>query len=110
MLSLLLAVSSCIYQFLARYHPYILLHFLLIFILVSLLFYPGLALTVARGEISRYNKYSYVYAHAYCARAVKRKSSENGVSLNGNRRGGPGSCFLKVRHYRTIQKAHHARK
>ena len=35
-------------QFLARCHPYI-LYF--IFILVSLLFYPGLALTVARGEM-----------------------------------------------------------
>ena len=31
----------------------------------------------------------------------------NGV---GNRRDGPGSCFLTVRHYHTIQKAHCARK
>ena len=35
-------------QFLERCHPYILL---LIFILVSLFFYPGLALTVAHGEM-----------------------------------------------------------
>ena len=35
---------------------------------------------------------------------------QNGVGLNGNRRDGPGSCFLKVRHYHTIQKTHHTRK
>ena len=40
--------------------------------LVSLIIvYPGLALTVARGEISRYNKYSYVYAHAYLCPRIK---------------------------------------
>ena len=50
MLSLLLAVPSCIYSFgtVSSLHP------TSIFILVSLIFYPGLALTVARG-------YPYVY-------------------------------------------------
>ena len=33
----------------------------------------------------------------------------NGVGLNGNRRGGPGSCFLKVRRFYSIQISHHAR-
>ena len=49
MLSLFLAVSSCIYSFgtVSSLHP---TSFLMIFILVSLIFYPGLALTVARGE------------------------------------------------------------
>ena len=59
------------------------------------------------------------YSYAYCACELKRKLScdvyvqsrlINGVGLNGNRRDGPGSGFLKVRHYHTIQKAHHARK
>ena len=49
MLSLLLAVPSCIYSFgmVSSLHP---TTFLMIFTLVSLIFYPGLALTVARGE------------------------------------------------------------
>ena len=41
--------------------------FLMIFILVSLIFYPGLALTVARGEPVRIR--TYAHAYAYCARA-----------------------------------------
>ena len=51
MLSLLLAVPSCIYSFgtVSSLHP---TSFLMIFTLVSLsFFYPGLALTVVRGEI-----------------------------------------------------------
>ena len=47
MLSLLLAVPSCIYSF---GHGVIPTSYF-IFILVSLIFYPGLALTVARGEM-----------------------------------------------------------
>ena len=47
MLSLLLAVPSCIYSFWHGVSP----SFLMIFILVSLIFYPGLALTVAHGEM-----------------------------------------------------------
>ena len=45
----------------------------MIFILVSLIFYPGLALTVARSEmpyvVSRATRtrIAYTYAHAYCA-------------------------------------------
>ena len=33
-----------------------------------------------------------------------------GIILNGNRSSGPGSCFLKVRHFHSTQKAHHAQK
>ena len=36
-------------------------------ILVSLFFYPGLALTVARGEMMFPVRYTRTYAHAYCA-------------------------------------------
>ena len=50
MLSLLLAVPSCIYSF---WHGVIPTSYF-DFILVSLIFYPGLALTVAHG-------YPYVY-------------------------------------------------
>ena len=53
MLSLLLAVPSCIYSF---WHGVIPTSYF-IFILVSLIFSPGLALTVARGEVP------YVYIH-----------------------------------------------
>ena len=48
----------------------------MIFILVSLIFYPGLALTVARGEmilpvcIYALALIAYTYAHAYCAREL----------------------------------------
>ena len=70
MLSLLLAVPSCIYSFWHGVIPTSYL-FLMIFTLVSLIFYPGLALTVARGEIpyvvSRATRIAYTYAHAYCA-------------------------------------------
>ena len=92
-------------------------------------YYPGLALTVASGEMilpgtgtRTYALYMYTYtcirACVLCAliktevvtstrtRAIKI----NGVGLNGNRRDGPGFCFLKVRHYHTIQKPHLARK
>ena len=56
MLSLLLAVPSCIYSF---WHGVIPTSYfiLMIFILVSLISYPGLALTVACGEMM----YPYVY-------------------------------------------------
>ena len=71
MLSLLLAVPSYIYSF---WHGVIPTSYL-IFILVSLIFYPGLALIVARGEmILPVRRYIVAtYAHAYCAREVKRK-------------------------------------
>ena len=72
MLSLLLAVPSCtaVLGTVSSLHP---TSFLMIFILVSLIFYPGLALTVARGEMPytyiRSIYYArYTYAHAYCAR------------------------------------------
>ena len=59
---------STVFGTVSSLHP---TSFLMIFALVSLIFYPGLALTVARGEIpyvrsiARYT--SYTYAHAYCA-------------------------------------------
>ena len=56
MLSLLLAVPSCIYSF---WHGVIPTSYF-IFILVSQIFYPGLALTVARGEMS-YVHFAYTY-------------------------------------------------
>ena len=70
MLSLLLALPSCIYSF---WHGVIPTSYF-IFTLVSLIFYPGLALTVARGEIPyirsiaryTYTRIVYTYAHAYC--------------------------------------------
>ena len=73
MLSLLLAVPSCIYTVfgtVSSLHP---TSFLMIFILVSLIFYPGLALTAVRGEMpyvrsTRATRTAYTYAHAYCAR------------------------------------------
>ena len=75
MLSLLLAVPSCIYSFWHGVSPTS-----SIFILVSLNFYPGLALTVAHGEMIYYRTYVVrtsvylrTYAHAYCSREVKRK-------------------------------------
>ena len=55
-ISLLLAVPSCIYSF---WHGVIPTSYTSLLILVSLIFYPGLALTVARGEMP----YTYV-AHA----------------------------------------------
>ena len=73
MLSLLLAVPSCIYSFWHGVIPtsyfiliLVLLIFLMIFILVSLIFYPGLALTVGRGEMPYvvYTRIAYTYAHA----------------------------------------------
>ena len=63
MLSLLLAVPSCIYSF---WHGVIPTSYF-IFILVSLIFYPGLAL----GAPVRIR--TYAHAYAYCAREVKRK-------------------------------------
>ena len=50
MLSILLTVPSCIYSFgmVSSLHP---TSFLMILILVSLTFFAGLALTVARGVI-----------------------------------------------------------
>ena len=66
-------MPSCTYSFWhgVSLHP---TSFLMIFILVSLIFYPGLTLTVARGEMP-YVRTVYVvrtlhartYAHAYCA-------------------------------------------
>ena len=47
MLSLLLLVST-VFGTVSSLHP---TSFLMIFILVSLIFYPGLALTVACGEV-----------------------------------------------------------
>ena len=66
MLSLLLAVPSCIYSF---WHGVIPTSYL-IFILVSLIFYPGLALTVARGEMILPVRSISVYVRAcvLCAR------------------------------------------
>ena len=49
---------STVFGMVSSLHP---TSFLMIFILVSRLFYAGLALTVVRGEIGR------TYAHAYCA-------------------------------------------
>ena len=78
-------------------------------------------MTVARGEmpyvvIARYiymyvrTRIAYTYAHVSCAGSCDVYVQSTSVGLNGNRRGGPGSCFLKVRHYHTIRKAHHVRK
>ena len=47
--------------------------FLMIFILVSLIFYPGLALTVTRRPERTYVRTCSTRAHAYCARELKRK-------------------------------------
>ena len=58
---------STVFGTVSSLHP---TSFLLIFILVSLIFHPGLAVTVVCGELSQY---SYVYAHADCVRALKRK-------------------------------------
>ena len=69
MLSLLLAVPSCIYSF---WHGVIPTSYFMIFILVSLVFYPGLALSVAHGEMilpvrSIYAlAYTYVRAYVLC--------------------------------------------
>ena len=66
MLSLLLAVPSCTYSF---WHGVIPTSYF-IFILI---FYPGLALTVARGEMILpvcIYALAYTYAHAYCAREL----------------------------------------
>ena len=60
MLSLLLAVPSCTYSF---WHGVIPTSYF-IFILVSLIFYPGLTLTVARGEMPYVRTYSVCSTHA----------------------------------------------
>ena len=60
MLSLLLAVST-VFGTVSSLHP---TSFLMIFILVSLIFYPGLALTVARGEMI-FPVYMYMCASVY---------------------------------------------
>ena len=62
-------------QCLAQCHPYILLQ---IFILVSLMFYAGLAVTVKYSSVRRDDRihhYTYVhtYTHAYCARELQQK-------------------------------------
>ena len=66
---------STVFGTVSSLHP---TSFLMIFILVSQIFYPGLALTVARGKmpyvytyvvyITRATRTAYTYAHAYCAR------------------------------------------
>ena len=72
MLSLLLAVPSCIFGTVSSLHP---TSFLMIFIIVSLIFYPGSALIVARGKMM----YPYVYVRMHMrtrivrVREVKRK-------------------------------------
>ena len=64
---------STVFGTVSSLHP---TSFLMIFILVSLMFYPGLALTVARGNNTRTCTSVYIrkYAHAYCGvRAIKIK-------------------------------------
>ena len=68
-------------------------------------------------EATHATRIAYMYAHAYCARELNGSCHvctcnrrQNGVGLNGNRGGGPGSCFLKVRRFHSIQISHHARK
>ena len=60
---------STVFGTVSSLHP---TSFLMICILVSLIFYPGLALTVARGEMiiitSVHVLHTRTYAHAYCAR------------------------------------------
>ena len=56
---------STVFGTVSSLHP---TSFLMIFILVSLIFYPDLALTVARGEVIL-----PVRSTRYCAREVKRK-------------------------------------
>ena len=53
---------STVFGMVSSLHP---TSFLMIFILVSLIFHAGLALTVARGELVCSTR---TYAHAYCAR------------------------------------------
>ena len=74
MLSLLLAVPSCIYSFWhgVTLHP---ASFLMIFILVSLIFYPGLTLTERAVSVRahplirsmRATRITYTYVHVHCA-------------------------------------------
>ena len=61
MLSLFLAVSSCIYSFTSYF-------IFNDFYIVSLIFYPGLALAVSRGETYAL-AYTYVRACVLCARS-----------------------------------------
>ena len=73
MLSLLLAVPSCIYSF---WHGVIPTSYFIFNDFLYLFFYPGLALTVAGGEMIlpvRIRTCTYAHAYAYCAREVKRK-------------------------------------
>ena len=79
MLSLLLAVPSCIYSF---WHGVIPTSYF-IFILVSLIFLSRLSLD------------------CNTRRDAIRSTHSTRIA---------GSCFLKVRHYHTMQKAHYARK
>ena len=86
MLSILLAVPSCIYSFgmVSSLHS---TSFLMIFILTFLLMYYSSA--------RRDDNPIHTYAHAYCAReyfdVTRRTYNQNGVGLNGNCRGGSGS-------------------
>ena len=61
---------STVFGTVSSLHP---TSFLMIFILVSLIFCPGLASTVARGEITRATRIAYTYAHAYCAGRRRRR-------------------------------------
>ena len=67
-------LASTVFGTVSSLHP---TSFLMIFILVSQIFYPGLALTVARGDMPyvrtrstrathTYTQRTRIYAHAYC--------------------------------------------
>ena len=112
MLSLLLAVRllvSTVFGTVSSLHP---TSFLMIFIFVSLIFLSRLSLdcSARRDAIrsTRATRIAYTYAHEYCARELNGRCDVQ--MANGNRRDGPGSCFVKVRYYRTTLQTHHARK